>query len=808
MQPDVLGLNCATGPREMTEHLRYLSPYSPVPISVLPNAGLPSVVDGHTHYDLTPADLAEHHARFITELRRADRRRLLRHHAGAHRRRVEAVPRPRAGAAAPVRGAVGVVDLLAGADPSGQLVPHHRRAHERQRFQGVPRRHAGRRLGHVRDRWRATRSARAPTCSTCASTTSGATAPPTWTRSRSRFATQASVPLVLDSTEPPVLEAALAAHRRPRHPQLGQPRGRRAARQPHGPGLHLARDYGAAVICLLIDERGQARDVEWKMEIAHRIAPDRDGALRPGAVGPHLRRAHLPAVDRRRRPPPRRHQHHRGHPPHQGRDPRRLHRARRVERVVRPLTGGPPRPQLGLPARVRRGRARRRHRARRPHHAAEPHPGRAARGRARPRLRPPARPATTRWPTSSTCSPTCSTSAAEKEDRSGWPVEERLKARIIDGDRDGLIADLDEGLDAGWAPLGLVNDVLLDGMRTVGELFGSGQMQLPFVLQSAETMKMAVAHLEPLMERVEGQTSKGRLVLATVKGDVHDIGKNLVDIILTNNGYEVFNLGIKVPIADMVAKVKEVDADAIGMSGLLVKSTLIIRDNLQELNDLGLAVGAGPPRWGGPDAHVRREGPARDLRGSGVLRPRRVRGSPHDGPAHDDEAQRRRRPGLRPGAVRPDAAEAGVAAGGRGRSGHHPGPVPVGRDRQPRVRAAVHRVAPRQGRVARRDRRVRQRDGAVPQPVAVPARERRGRRGVQGPHPAASCGRCSSTSRPRACSCRRSSTATGRVNATATTSSCGPTSRARARPPGSAFPASGVEPWLCIADFFRPDGVR
>jgi 5-methyltetrahydrofolate--homocysteine methyltransferase len=134
-----------------------------------------------------------------------------------------------------------------------------------------------------------------------------------------------------------------------------------------------------------------------------------------------------------------------------------------------------------------------------------------------------------------------------------------------------------------------VNDVLLDGMRTVGDLFGSGQMQLPFVLQSAETMKMAVAHLEPLMERVEGQTSKGRLVLATVKGDVHDIGKNLVDIILTNNGYEVFNLGIKVPIGDLVAKAKEVDADAIGMSGLLVKSTLIMRDNLEELNDLGLS---------------------------------------------------------------------------------------------------------------------------------------------------------------------------------------------------------------------------
>ena len=136
--------------------------------------------------------------------------------------------------------------------------------------------------------------------------------------------------------------------------------------------------------------------------------------------------------------------------------------------------------------------------------------------------------------------------------------------------------------------LDIVNDVLLGGMKVVGELFGSGQMQLPFVLQSAETMKAAVAHLEPHMERVGGSSAKGKLVIATVKGDVHDIGKNLVDIICTNNGYEVHNLGIKVPIGEMVAKVKEVDADALGMSGLLVKSTLIMRDNLEELNSLGL----------------------------------------------------------------------------------------------------------------------------------------------------------------------------------------------------------------------------
>jgi 5-methyltetrahydrofolate--homocysteine methyltransferase len=177
----------------------------------------------------------------------------------------------------------------------------------------------------------------------------------------------------------------------------------------------------------------------------------------------------------------------------------------------------------------------------------------------------------------------------EKPDRSGWPVRDRLRQRIIDGDREGLTAELDAALAEGLKALEIVNDVLLDGMREVGELFGAGQMQLPFVLQSAETMKTAVSHLEPHMDKVAGSTSKGKLVLATVKGDVHDIGKNLVDIICTNNGYEVHNIGIKIPISEMIAKVQEVDADALGMSGLLVKSTLIMRDNLEELNNQGLS---------------------------------------------------------------------------------------------------------------------------------------------------------------------------------------------------------------------------
>ncbi|MSZ56771.1 MAG: methionine synthase, partial [Actinobacteria bacterium] len=176
-----------------------------------------------------------------------------------------------------------------------------------------------------------------------------------------------------------------------------------------------------------------------------------------------------------------------------------------------------------------------------------------------------------------------------KVDRTDWTIEQILRQRIIDGDREGLVDDLEKARTNGIAPLDIINEILLDGMREVGELFGSGRMQLPFVLQSAETMKTAVAHLEQYMEKTGESSAKGKLVLATVKGDVHDIGKNLVDIICTNNGYEVHNIGIKIGIQEMIEKVKEVNADALGMSGLLVKSTIIMRENLEELNTQSLS---------------------------------------------------------------------------------------------------------------------------------------------------------------------------------------------------------------------------
>jgi 5-methyltetrahydrofolate--homocysteine methyltransferase len=177
---------------------------------------------------------------------------------------------------------------------------------------------------------------------------------------------------------------------------------------------------------------------------------------------------------------------------------------------------------------------------------------------------------------------------AKRDDGENLSLEDKLKRRIVDGDKIGIDDDLKAALQK-YTPLQIINEILLDGMRVVGELFGSGQMQLPFVLQSAETMKTAVKYLEPFMERIEGM-QKGTMVLATVKGDVHDIGKNLVDIILTNNGYKVINLGIKVPIEQIIEAAEANNADAVGMSGLLVKSTVVMKENLEQMDQRGIKI--------------------------------------------------------------------------------------------------------------------------------------------------------------------------------------------------------------------------
>ena len=182
------------------------------------------------------------------------------------------------------------------------------------------------------------------------------------------------------------------------------------------------------------------------------------------------------------------------------------------------------------------------------------------------------------------------TTKRDRTEDANLPVEQRLKQHIIDGERIGLDIQLAKALET-YPPLQIINTFLLDGMKVVGELFGSGQMQLPFVLQSAETMKAAVAYLEPYMEKSEsGDNAKGTFIIATVKGDVHDIGKNLVDIILSNNGYRVINLGIKQPVDNIIDAYEKHKADCIAMSGLLVKSTAFMKENLEVFNQRGITV--------------------------------------------------------------------------------------------------------------------------------------------------------------------------------------------------------------------------
>ena len=586
LRPDVFGLNCATGPVEMGEHLRHLSQHSPFPISCIPNAGLPSVVDGKMHYDLTPEQLADYHHRFITELgvsvvggccgtTPAHLQAVVDRCAGLTPAKRQVVEEPGAASiytAVPFRQETSFLIIGERTNANGSRA--FRDAMLAQDWDGCDRiaRDQIKEGAHVID--------------VCVDYV-GRDGRADMDELAQRFATTATVPLVLDSTEPPVMEAGLQwlggrAILNSANLEDGEAEGSRLDRV-----FRLAGEYGAAVICLLIDEQGQVRDVEWKLRVARRIhdlAVHRyglrsedlifDALTFPLSTGDEdLRADAMATIEAIRRI--------KGELPGVftvlgvsnvsfGLKPAARHVLNSVflHECV----------EAGLDAAIV--------------HAARIMPL----SRIDERQKQVCldliydRRADGYDPLQELLSlfEDVSAAAVVKEDRSGWPVERRLSQRIIDGDRDGLEYDLTLALETHDA-LGIVNDILLEGMKVVGELFGSGQMQLPFVLQSAETMKTAVAFLEPHMERVDGETSKGRIVLATVKGDVHDIGKNLVDIILTNNGYDVHNLGIKVAINEMVAKAEEVGADAIGMSGLLVKSTLIMRDNLQELNALGLS---------------------------------------------------------------------------------------------------------------------------------------------------------------------------------------------------------------------------
>ena len=512
--PDIIGMNCATGPIEMRESLRHLYEHSLTPISALPNAGLPSVVDGKMHYDLTPEELARHLASFVTELGVT----VIGGCCGTtpeHLRSVvetcrDLVPAPRSPVHEP--GAASLYTAVPFAQELSFLVIGERtNANGSKRFRDAM----------LSADWETTVAMAkdqvregAHLIGVCVDYT-GADGVRDMDEVASRFAAQSTIPLVIDSTEPPVVEAALQwiggrAVLNSVNLEDGDAVGTRLDRF-----LSLAKEYGAAVICTCIDTEGQARTADWKLRSAkaiHDLAVDRYGLKPEDLLFDPLALPLSTGMEEGRRDG--------------------IETIEGIRRIKAELPGV--HTVLGL-SNVSFG------------------------------LAPAARQVL-----NSVFLHEC--------------TEAGLDAAIVHA---GKILPLHRvGERERELCLAIVNDMLLAGMRTVGELFGSGQMQLPFVLQSAETMKAAVAHLEPHMEKLESG-GRGRVVLATVKGDVHDIGKNLVDIILTNNGYEVFNLGIKVPIAEMIAKADDVQADAIGMSGLLVKSTLIMRENLAELNRSG-----------------------------------------------------------------------------------------------------------------------------------------------------------------------------------------------------------------------------
>ena len=585
MRPDVIGLNCATGPTEMHEHLRHLSQHCRTPISCLPNAGLPSVVDGKMHYDLTPAELAEHHAAFVTELGVS----VIGGCCGTTPEHLRAVvercrdlqPRRRHPVHEP--GAASIYTAVPfSQDVSFLVVGERTNANGSRKF----------REAMLADDWdtcvamgRDQVKEGAHLVDVCVDYT-GEDGVADMDEVARRFATQVSVPLVLDSTEPAVIEAGLQwiggrAVLNSVNLEEGDAPGTRLDRF-----LTLAREYGAAVICTTIDEEGQARTADWKVRAAKAIrdlAVERYGLEPCDLLFDPLALPLTTGMEESRRDG--------------------IETIEGIRRIKAELPGvytvlGLSNVSFGVnPA------ARHVLNSVFLHECVEAGLDAAIvhAGRIMPLSKIPERhrevcldlvydrrrPGYDPLQELISMFEGVSAAAIEKEDRSGWTVEERLKQRIIDGDRDGIEADLEEAL-ATTPALDIVNDTLLAGMKVVGDLFASGEMQLPFVLQSAECMKTAVAYLEPHMEKSD-QGGKGRVVLATVKGDVHDIGKNLVDIILTNNGYEVHNLGIKVSMAEMLAKWEEVKADAIGMSGLLVKSTLIMRENLEELNRRGLS---------------------------------------------------------------------------------------------------------------------------------------------------------------------------------------------------------------------------
>jgi 5-methyltetrahydrofolate--homocysteine methyltransferase len=587
---DAIGLNCATGPAEMSEHLRYLSKHSKLPISVMPNAGLPILSGTGAYYPLGPDELASAQAAFVREFG-----------AGLVGGCCGTTPEH-------IRSISDAVRALTPGRPKFEFDPGLASLYQHQPYdQTVTYLSIGERTNANGSR--AFRDAMlSGNWEECLEIAKGQTRDGAHALDVcvdyvgrdgvsdmrelvSRLVTSSTLPLVLDSTEPSVIQAGLESY------------GGRALinsvnfEDGDGPNsrftrmMTLAKEHGAAVVALTIDETGQARTADHKLAIARRLVSDItnnwglpvsdivvDSLTFPIATGQdETRRDGIETIEAIRSL-------HSEFPGIQstlgisnisfGLNPaaRQVLNSVFLSECVK----------VGLTSAIV--------------HSAKILPLNQipeVQLKAAMELIYDAReyddlgnvlydPLNNFLDVFSGVD-SAAAKISRAEELAAMPLNLRLRQRIIDGERKGLEADLDEAIAEGQSALAIINEHLLSGMQEVGELFGRGEMQLPFVLQSAEVMKTAVAHLEPLIEKTD-ESGKGKILLATVRGDVHDIGKNLVEIILSNNGYDTVNLGIKQPINDILAAAEEHNVDVIGLSGLLVKSTLIMRENLEEMN--------------------------------------------------------------------------------------------------------------------------------------------------------------------------------------------------------------------------------
>ena len=592
MEIDLIGLNCATGPAEMSEHLRYLSRHAMVGLSCMPNAGLPELTADGARYPLTPEQLADAHDAFTRDYGLA----LVGGCCGTTPEHLQAVVERVGGRAVtsrrprPERGAASLYQQVTFRQDTTYLTIGERtNANGSKAFREAM---LGERWDDCVDIAREQTRDGAHLLDVCIDYV-GRDGVADMREVATRFATASTLPLVLDSTEPPVIETGLEC--------LGGRCLVNSVNYEDGDGadsriarmMPIVREHGAAVVALTIDEEGQARTKEWKVRVAARLIDDLTGnwgmnigdilidcLTFPIATGQEeTRRDGVETIEAIREVK-------RRYPDVQttlgvsnvsfGLNPA----ARQVlnsvflhEAVKAGLDSAIVHASKILPF------------SRIPEEQRD-----VALDLVYDRRREGYDPLS-KFLELFEGVDVAAQRQSRAEELAALPLGERLSRRIVDGEKVGLEADLDAAMNTGKTPLDIINDNLLEGMKVVGELFGSGQMQLPFVLQSAEVMKTAVRYLEPHMEKTDDE-GKGTIVLATVKGDVHDIGKNLVDIILSNNGYTVVNLGIKQPISAILEAAESNRADVIGMSGLLVKSTTIMKENLEEMNSRGVAT-----RW-------------------------------------------------------------------------------------------------------------------------------------------------------------------------------------------------------------------